>query len=88
MNPGDKVTIKACKGPGDPGGLCGLREAAAILGVDPPGVSRWRATGKMPTLLGDLRSGPVWRREDVEAMAAERAEAAADRAAAPAAAPA
>ena len=73
------LTITRCKGDGDPGDLVGLRESAELLGVDPPGVSRWRKAGQMPTLVADLRSGPVWLRADVVAMAAAREEAAAAR---------
>ena len=54
--------------------LVGSAEAAEILGVEGPRVNRWRKSGVMPVPVAELRCGPIWLREDVEALAQHRAE--------------
>ena len=45
------------------GDLCGVYEAAEILGVKSAQVSRWLAKGQvMPALVARLRATPVWSR--------------------------
>lgn len=53
------------------GALVGTAEAAAILGVERPRIGKWRALGKMPPIVGDLASSPIWLRADIEAMRPE-----------------
>lgn len=68
------MTAKITADPDGPGDLCGYQEAAAILGVEPQRISRYQRNGTMPTRYAKLRSGPVWLRRDVEALAKRRAE--------------
>jgi predicted site-specific integrase-resolvase len=63
----EKVTITRCKGE-----LVGAAEAAEILGVKVPQITRWRRAGKMPPPVEELRATYVWLRTDVEQMAASR----------------
>lgn len=48
--------------------LVGVAEAAEVLGKPTSRVKRWQASGKMPVPVAELRSGPVWFREDVVAL--------------------
>ena len=53
--------------------LVGAAEAAEILGVEVPRITRYRKAGKMPLVAVEgLAAGPVWFRSDVEAMRDER----------------
>lgn len=63
----EKVTIERGKGE-----LVGAAEAAEILGVKVPQITRWRLAGKMPPHVEELKATFVWLRADVEAMAAAR----------------
>lgn len=53
--------------------LVGVTEAAAILGWDRRRVATYAARGAFPEPLASLSSGRVWRRDDVEAFARDRA---------------
>lgn len=52
--------------------VVGAAEAAQILGVEVPRISRWRGTddkpGRMPPTVADLAATPVWRRKDIEQL--------------------
>lgn len=62
-----KVTIERCNDE-----LVGAAEAAEILGVGVPQISRWRKAGKMPRPVEKLAATYVWLRVDVEAMRDKR----------------
>ncbi len=51
--------------------LAGVAEAAAIMGWDKRRVITYLNRGSFPEPLASLASGRVWRRDDVEAFAAE-----------------
>ena len=53
--------------------LVGVSEAAALLGWDRRRVATYVARGAFPEPVAALASGRVWRREDVEAFARDRA---------------
>lgn len=53
--------------------LVGVSEAAAILGWDRRRVVTYVDRGAFPVPLARLASGRVWRRDDVEAFARDRA---------------
>lgn len=53
--------------------LVGVSEAAAILGWDRRRVATYAERGSFPEPLARLSSGRVWRRDDVEAFARDRA---------------
>lgn len=53
--------------------LVGVAEAAAILGWDKRRVITYVDRGSFPDPLARLASGRVWRREDVESFARDRA---------------
>lgn len=53
--------------------LVGVSEAAAILGWDRRRVATYVDRGAFPAPLAALASGRVWRRDDVEAFALDRA---------------
>jgi hypothetical protein len=53
--------------------LVGVSEAAAILGWDRRRVITYVDRGAFPAPLANLASGRVWRRDDVEAFARDRA---------------
>ena len=53
--------------------LVGVSEAAAILGWDRRRVATYVDRGAFPAPLAALASGRVWRRDDVEAFARDRA---------------
>lgn len=53
--------------------LVGVSEAAAILGWDRRRVVTYLDRGAFPAPLASLASGRVWRREDVESFARDRA---------------
>lgn len=53
--------------------LVGVSEAAAILGWDRRRVATYVGRGAFPEPVATLASGRVWRREDVEAFARDRA---------------
>jgi hypothetical protein len=57
----------------DPPDVVGVSEAAAILGWDRRRVVTYVDRGAFPTPIATLASGRVWRREDVEAFARDRA---------------
>jgi predicted site-specific integrase-resolvase len=46
----------------------GAAEAAELLDVELPRITRWRLGGRMPEPVALLASTPVWRRDDVLAM--------------------
>lgn len=48
--------------------LVGVAESAEVLAKPTSRVKRWQASGKMPAPVAELRSGPVWFREDVAAL--------------------
>lgn len=57
--------------------LLGTAEAAEMLGVERPRIGRWlqARNGNPPVMLAPfayLKSGPVWLRQQIEAMQAER----------------
>lgn len=43
-----------------PAALCGIAEAAELLGVQRGTVDKWRVRGVMPPADYDLEGGPVW----------------------------
>lgn len=49
--------------------VVGAQEAAQILDVEVPRISRWRDGGKMPPTVALLASGPLWRVVDVRKLA-------------------
>lgn len=49
--------------------VVGAAEAAQILKVEVPRITRWREKGRMPPLVATVRATPLWRREDVEILA-------------------
>jgi hypothetical protein len=53
--------------------LVGVSEAAGILGWDRRRVATYVSRGSFPPPVASLASGRVWRREDIEAFAADRA---------------
>ena len=53
--------------------LVGVSEAAALLGWDRRRVATYIARGAFPQPVASLRSGRVWRRDDVEVFARDRA---------------
>jgi hypothetical protein len=53
--------------------LVGVSEAAAILGWDRRRVITYIDRGAFPAPLASLASGRVWRRDDVESFARDRA---------------
>lgn len=53
--------------------LVGVSEAATILGWDRRRVATYVERGVFPEPVAALASGRVWRREDVEAFARDRA---------------
>jgi hypothetical protein len=53
--------------------LVGVSEAADILGWDRRRVATYVSRGAFPAPLATLASGRVWRRDDVEAFARDRA---------------
>jgi hypothetical protein len=53
--------------------LVGVTEAAEILGWDRRRVVTYVARGAFPRPLASLAGGRVWRRDDVEAFARDRA---------------
>jgi hypothetical protein len=53
--------------------LVGVSEAAAILGWDRRRIVTYLDRGAFPAPLASLASGRVWRRDDVEAFARDRA---------------
>ncbi|HYZ12080.1 MAG TPA: hypothetical protein VFA08_00525 [Actinomycetota bacterium] len=53
--------------------LVGVSEAAAILGWDRRRVVTYVDRGAFPAPLASLASGRVWRRDDVESFARDRA---------------
>lgn len=53
--------------------LVGVSEAAGILGWDRRRVVTYVARGAFPAPIASLAAGRIWRREDVEAFAHDRA---------------
>jgi hypothetical protein len=53
--------------------LVGVSEAAAILGWDRRRIVTYVDRGAFPAPLANLASGRVWRRDDVESFARDRA---------------
>jgi hypothetical protein len=53
--------------------LVGVAEAASILGWDRRRVVTYVDRGAFPRPLAELASGRIWRRDDVEAFARDRA---------------
>lgn len=54
------------------GDIVGAAEAAEILGVKTPQISRWLKAGKMPESFQTLKATEVWLRADVLEMKAKR----------------
>lgn len=48
--------------------VVGASQAAEILGVEVPRITRWRKAGRMPALAADLKATPVWHRQNVEEL--------------------
>jgi hypothetical protein len=48
--------------------LVGVAEAATILNLPKPRISRLREQGRMPEPVAELISGPVWNRQEVQAL--------------------
>lgn len=48
--------------------VVGAAEAAQILGVEVPRISRWRDHGRMPPTVAQVRATPLWRVEDIEIL--------------------
>jgi predicted DNA-binding transcriptional regulator AlpA len=48
--------------------LLGTAEVAKLLGVERPRIGKWAAQGKMPKPVAVLAMGPVYSRDDIEAM--------------------
>jgi chromosome partitioning protein len=54
----------------DPGELLGLSEVATLLGVSRQAIGNWRQRREnFPTPVADLKSGPIWRRAEIEEWA-------------------
>lgn len=47
--------------------VVGTAEAAQILGVKPPMITRWRKSGRMPPPVAELAATVVWLKTDVQA---------------------
>lgn len=58
---------------GEPGDLCGVQEAADILGVERTRIARYRNTGVMPVPFSTLAATDVWLRTDIERLRDRRA---------------
>jgi hypothetical protein len=52
--------------------LVGTAEAAEILGVERPRIGRWKKSKVLPEPVAELAAGPVWYREQIEAVLSER----------------
>jgi hypothetical protein len=52
--------------------LVGSTEAAEILGVERPRISRWREKGVLPDPVAVLKAGPIWTRAQIEGFMTER----------------
>jgi hypothetical protein len=48
--------------------LVGAKEAAEVLGISQNAFLTSRSRGRMPEPIVTLASGPVWHREDIEAL--------------------
>lgn len=48
--------------------LLGASEAADLLDVEVPRITRWRHSGKMPAPVAHLAATPVWELDDVLAL--------------------
>jgi ATP-dependent RNA circularization protein (DNA/RNA ligase family) len=48
--------------------LVGVAEAAEILGKTANAISTARQRGRFPEPIATLKSGAIWRREDIEAL--------------------
>lgn len=46
--------------------LVGTAEAAKILDVERPRISRWRRRGLLPEPVAEVASGPIWLRSQIE----------------------
>jgi hypothetical protein len=66
---GDRVALVVDESPD----LVGVSEAASILGWDRRRVATYVRRGAFPEPVAALASGRVWRRDDVEAFARDRA---------------
>lgn len=52
--------------------LLGLDELTVFLGLTKKTVSSWRARGRLPAPIAELRCGPVWDAATVELWQAQR----------------
>lgn len=52
--------------------LIGTAEAADILQVERPRIGRWKKNRLLPEPMLELASGPIWQRQDIEAVLEER----------------
>jgi hypothetical protein len=52
--------------------LVGTAEAAEMLGVERPRIGRWKKSGVLPDPVAELAAGPVWFRDQIEGVLAER----------------
>lgn len=59
----DKVSIERCAKE-----LVGAAEAAVILGVESPQITRWRKADMMPRPVERLKATFVWLRDDIYEM--------------------
>lgn len=50
--------------------VVGAAEAAQILKVEVPRITRWREAGRMPPTVARLKATPLWRFEDIEILRA------------------
>jgi hypothetical protein len=48
--------------------VVGAAEAAQILEVEVPRITRWRESGRMPPTVARLKATPIWRYEDIEIL--------------------
>jgi prophage regulatory protein len=55
-----------------PDGLIGFKELPAVLGIGRSTAARYVKRADFPEPVERLASGPVWRREDVEAWGRDR----------------
>lgn len=52
--------------------LVSVAEIAALAGVKPGTVIKWRQRGLLPAPVATLQAGNIWRRRDIERWLAER----------------
>lgn len=65
-------TVRVTRTPDEPGDLCGVLEAAALLGCERTRIPRWVRNGQMPKPISELAATKVWYRSELEAFKQER----------------